>query len=567
MPQIPTIAAPDLTPPPEMSPAIAGKPGAAMAGVADQLASAADFGMQVTDRIKKAQDEGILLDAENKIAGDMEKAHAQLANWTDYTHADEMKQETATALHEKYADQYGNRPDLWRYIQPYLGKELNSYNGVVDVKAAQLTTDFNKTALFGAQLHAENEAATEPTLDGKQRIWAIQDAKTDAMVRNGTMRADEALQAKLLMRSRTIGAEVDKAANPLNAPEVMQAEMDRLKEYEGKGFVDPKELAQMQDHLAVAYDRALDRSDRVDVSKQGDAVLASAKNDPTNKDPETGEFDPIAATKKIDDNPDLPTKVKKYARQELEEEAGATTKIQNDKDQKMLDDLDPKVESGQLTFAELTRRENLAPGQPNWIPRRVADHLLTRSAQIRREDRVESMQERGELRQERLDKSAEIRDQLLTDPGYIADQNELTPYRLKGLSAGDANIVWKSKALNSDPAWKMAVGLMQNSPVYDKNTDQGRAKMSTDLIGFAKTVEQKQLTGQQIVDEMQKQLKSREDTQSHSTIKDLLNNVWQFATKGYASPTTTPSGTAPTRPKGVPANAVWNEEAKQWRLP
>ena len=396
-----------------MSPAQAGKPGQAMAEAAEQFQGVAEYGERETDFLKKAQDEGIMLGAENQIGSDMEKAETQLSSWTDYTHADDLKQQTADALREKYTEQYGNRPDLWRHIEPYLGRQLNSYNGLVDRRSTVLTADYNKAQLFDAQLRTENEAATEPTIDGKERIWAIQDAKTDAMVRNGSIGAQAGEESKKLLRSRTIAAEVDHAANPINAPEIMEAEMERLKQYEGKGYVDPDALEKMQDHLSMAYERALNRSDRVDVSKQGDAVLSGVKNDPTLKDPETREFDHMAAVKKIDDDPNIPTKVKQYARRELEEEAGATQKLENDKDQKMLDELDPHVESGALTFAELTRRENLAPGQPNWIPRRVADHLLTKAAQIQRENRTMDLQARAEMRQEREDKSNDIAQQIL----------------------------------------------------------------------------------------------------------------------------------------------------------
>jgi hypothetical protein len=556
-----------------MNPRIAGSVGNAMAGAAGEMAQVSDLGMQVSERIKKTQDEGILLGAENSIASDMEHYQSGLASWTDYTHADELKQQTADALKEKYVEQYGNRPDLWRYIEPYLGKELNSYNGIVDKKAAQLTASFNKSALFDSQLRTENDAANEPTLDGKERIWSIQDAKTDAMVKNGSIWPEEGEQAKKLLRSRTIAAEVDRAANPLNAPEIMEAEMGRLKEYEGKGYVDSDVLERMQEHLGVAYETALNRSERIDVSKQGDAVLSSLKNDPTLKDPETQEFQHMQAAKRVDDDPNVPTKVKKYVRQELEEEAGATQKLQTDRDQKMLDDLDPHVESGQLTYAELTRRENLAPGQKDWIPRRVADHLLTRAAQIQRENRVVNMQERGLMRQERMDKSAELRDGLLSDPGYLSDQNELTPYRLKGLSSADANIVWKVKNVSGDPAWKMAVSMMQNSPIYDQTTDEGRARLSKDMIGFAKTVENKKLSGQQIVDELQKELHPQEEAQKKENVKSMLDNIWPIARNVFSGGSIPlygmkfPATETPARPQGVPANAVWNEGDKQWQLP
>jgi hypothetical protein len=178
------------------------------------------------------------------------------------------------------------------------------------------------------------------------------------------------------------------------------------------------------------------------------------------------------------------------------------------------------------------------------------------------------------MRQERMDKSAEIRDQLLADTGYISDQNELTPYRLKGLSAGDANIVWKVKDIAGDPGWKQAVITMKNSTVYDQLTDEGRAKFSRDLIQFAHTVENKKLTGSQIPEELQKELHPQEEAQHSQTVKGLLDNLWPVAksvlTRTPINPSELkfpPASSSPQRPKGVPANAVWNGEAHQWQLP
>lgn len=568
MPQVPTITAPELTPPPEMSPGMAGKPGQAMAEAGAQMASAADYGAQVTERIKKAQDEGILLNAENQIAADMEKAHAGLANWTDYTHADELKQQTATSLHEKYSEQYSNRPDLWRHISPYLDRELNSYDGIVDQKAAQLTAHFNKSALDDSMLRAENEAAMEPSIDGKERIWAIQDAKTDVMVQNGTLWADEGEVAKKLLRSRTIAAEVDRAANPLNPPQIMQDEMERLKQYESKGYVDPQTLEQLQYHLSLAYDRAVARSDKIDVSKQGDVVLSSVKNDPTLKDPATREFDAMAAAKKVDDDPSIPTSVKKYVRQELEEEAGATQKLQNDQDQKMLDDLEPKVESGQLTFAELTKRENLAPGQPNWIPRRVADHLLTRAAQIQRENRVENTQQRMLLRQEAAESSAEQMRFLMASPGYLTDESELYRGDNLKLSKADRATVWAAKNIKNVREYQDAYKMMASSSIYPQ-TDEGNAKLARDAATLRRTVDEKHLVGPQIIQAAYDIVHPQEETQNHETVKGLLDSIPAFVRSVVGGQPFTPkvSTAAPTRPKGVPDNAVWNAEARQWQLP
>jgi hypothetical protein len=531
VPQIPQVSAPTLTPPPEMNPSVAGKPGMALANAADQFGQVADYAAQVAGRIKQAQDEGILLNASNNIDADMEKAHAGLANWSPKQEelgqqTDQIKQDTANALREKYADQYGNRPELWRHIEGYLGKELNSYDRNVDVKSAQLTEQYNQSALIVSQRNAVNKAATEPTLDGKEFLWAQQDATTDLMLRNGSITPLDAERAKTMLRSQTIATEVDHAANPLNPPEIMEQEINRLKEYEGKGYVDPKELEQMQDHLATSYERAITRADRIDVSKQGDAVLTAAKNDPTNKDPETREFDHMLAAKKIDDNPDLPTKVKQYARRELEEEAGATQKLQNDKDQKILDSLDPHVESGALTFAEISKRMNLAAGQPDYIPRRVGDHLLSKAAQIQRMNRTEDLQERAMMKQEARDKSSDIASQILSAGVPLVSKSDLTPYIQKGLSQQDANALWSTLDLQKDNGWHDAVRMINASPLYDTTTDEGRAKLAHDTLNFAQTVKNKNLHGAQITQELQNELHPAEEAHKQSTVKGLLDNIW-----------------------------------------
>lgn len=570
MPSIPTEVSPQFSQLPEQNPRIV--PGKALEQTGDQMQQSADYFGQIAGHLQTVQDQGMVLDAENQIAADMEKAHTGLSTWTDFTQSEQLKQTTADNLRQKYSEKYGDKPRIWRHIEPYIGQELNNFDKNVDVKSVQLTTHFNKAALLNSQLRAETDASNEPTVEGKEKVWAQQDAKTDLMVQNGSMFADEAEISKKLLRSRTITAEVDRAANPLNRPEVMESELERLKTYEGKGWVDPETMAQLQEHLGRAFEVATNRSDKVDVEKQGNALMDGYRNLPQLKDPETGEFDPLKAAKFVDDS-DAPTKVKKYVRQEMEEEAGVSNKINNDRDQKQLDDLDPDVETSKLTSRQISQRMSLPREDPNFISRRVGDHLLSKANAIQRENRIENNQNRALARQERMDKSAEIRDQLLSDPAYIADEPELTPYRLKGLSPGDANIVWKSKALNADPGWKMAVGMMQNSPIYDKNTDEGRAKLSHDMLGFAKTVENKKLSGSQITDELQKELHPQEQVVHNQTVKTLLDNIWPIAKNVmFGAPldlkiAPVPKGQAPERPKGVPAEAVWDEGTKRWNLP
>jgi len=528
--EIPTVVAPTLTPPPEMNPRIAGSPGNAIAGMGEEISSMADMALQASERIKKAQDDVIMLSAQNSIDADMGQAHAGLANWAPPVEqlgqqTDQLKQDTATALREKYDEKYGNRPDLMRYIAPYIAKELNSYNGKVDVKAADLTAQYSQVALTDADQRTVNAAATEPTIDGKEYLWRTQDALIDQMVHNGTIWPVQGEQAKQHLRAQTIATEVERASNPLNRPEIMQEEIDRLKEYEGKGYVQPEELARMQAHMGESLKVAQNRFDEKDVSKQGDALLASLKNDPTLKDPETQEFDHLGAVKRVDDNPNIPTKIKKYAREELEQEAGATQKLQNDKDQKMLDSLDPHVESGALTFAELTRRENLAPSEKDWIPRRVADHLLIRAAQIQRENRVQNTQERMALRQQTDYESAQLLRSLSSTPGYLQDKSELYQGDAAKLTKGDRDQLWAEKNIAGKPEYKDAIAMMNDSGLYPRTPD-GDRKFADDKAMLRARVDAGKLTGAQVLEEAKRIINPQMEQQNKETVKDMLDNLW-----------------------------------------
>ncbi len=533
MPEIPQAVAPTLTPPPEMNPPIAGRPGAAMADAAEQMGSVAEMGFHVAEKIKKAQDEGILLGAENQIGADIEKAQSGLANWTDYTHADQLKQDTATALQEKYAEQYGNRPDLWRHIEPYLVRQTNEFNGLVDKKAAQLTADYNESALIVSNNKTISDAANEPTLEGKQLHWAIGDAKITAMVQNHSISAVEGVNESQRIRTDTIETEVERAANPLNAPEIMEAEMTRLKEYEGKGIVKPDRLERMTDLLAKAYETALARSDRIDTSKIGDAVISSDAKDPTLKDQSTGEIDYLQAAKRVDDNPDLSTKVKKYVREEYEQRDALQKRIVAERNQKIFNSLDDRIgntdaKGGALTPSEVKQRRELPPSDPKWIPQEVADHALKGLKQYEKETRATNAQERMMMRQETDYESAQVMRQMISTPGYIQSESELYTGDAAKLTKSDRTQVWASKNIKGAKEYEDAHKMMSASPIYP-NTDEGNAKFSRDTLLLRQRVEANHLVGSQILDEAQKIMKPQEEVQHKEDVKGLLDNLWVVA--------------------------------------
>ena len=88
--------------------------------------------------------------------------------------------------------------------------------------------------------------------------------------------------------------------------------------------------------------------------------------------------------------------------------------------------------------------------------------------------------------------------------------------------------------------------MINASPLYDQSTDEGRAKLAHDTLQFARTVQNKKLTGSQITDELQKELHPQEEKQKNQTVKTMLDNIWPIA-KGLFT------GTPPTDLK-VPAS-------------
>lgn len=503
MAQIPTVVSPAEVSIPQINPSAAGAPGRALSDIGQTLEASMSFGEQVASALRKQQDEGILLDAENKISADMEKYDTALSAWTDYTNADQLKQNTADELRERYAEMYGNRPDLWQYIEPYLGRELNAYNRTVDAKTIDLTSHFNAAALTDSNLRAIQQAAVEPTLDGKEKIWAEQDAKIDMMVRNGTIWADQGEAQKKTNRARTIATEVDHATNPLNSPEVMEAEMQRLKDYEGKDYVDAQTMAALQDRLGHAYETAVNRQNTHDVLGKvnmaaGQLATMYGKDFAAQM---TALSDPnIQKTLGLVDkngNPDA--RAIDETRAYLKGQDAAQKEAEGDRDQKLLDHLTPDVLSGKLTETEIKRRANLPEGSKDWIPARVADHLRTQAVQISRENRIENTQERALAKQEAADRSLEVVAQLGSQDGYLTKDD--IPALLEqnpGLKYSDALHVVEMRSFASDPFFQSALdqfkqlannGVLTQSDVGNANialliAAQAGTK-GNDLIKFA----------------------------------------------------------------------------------
>ena len=541
MPQIPTVVAPEDVASPRMSPEIAGEPGMALARTGEALTRTADYGLQVEEHVRAAQEHLALLTAGNQITAAFNTYQEKLARSGDPDSLPDPE-----AWKEGLKSQLGSDP---KYADPRVARALEVHIDAVGEGARHLTSmrqltlqrqqEVGQLGELKQTVAFEMAEASDPDMRGLAR-GRYETAVTDA-VRHGWVTPKEAETELRTLDSTAEDVEIVNAINKDN-PSGIQAMIEKTQNHpELFRHLNPARFAELKKTLRSAYDVAENRHRERDIAGKGDPLIERYKNDVTLRDPETKEFDPLAAAKKLDDDSSIPTDVKKYVRTELEQQAAVSAKVQNSQFSKLLDHLDPQVESGALTFRELTRRENLAPGTPDWIPRRVADALLSKAASIERENRalatqarVTASQERSIAaedrrlaRQERLDKSLDIRDELLGQPGHLLTREELAPYRLKGLSAGDANIVWQTKNIRGDPAWASAVQIIQKSPAFDLTTTDGRTEQSKFLTGFASRVESNHLTGEQITDELTKTLKPLEDERNKSTIRRLLDWVHQ----------------------------------------
>jgi hypothetical protein len=522
MAQVPTITAPTLTPPPEINPRIAGQPGQVMAGAAEQLGELAEYGERETSLLKKAQDEGIVLAAQNHIVADRQNAETQLEKWTDYTHSDQLKQQTADTLMDKYAEQYGNRPDLWRVIQPYLGQELNHFNAVVDRRANVLTTDFNQAALFDSVNMGIQEAAVIPSLAGQQLVWVNKSAQIDAMHRNGSISALEAEKEKERLVTGTIEAKVAIASNQNNSPETMQAAINQLDEYEGKDYVPEVRLSELRDKLVKAKDVAVARSGKNETLQKVDTYIMGAEKDPTNIDSGTQHPDYTKIAQKAEDDPSLSPEERRGIREEAEHREALQNKSVTDRNHKQYEQWSPHVEDTKhpLTRTQIDHMEQIPDhNSEQWIAPEVANQLRRDVRQFMREQKADGLA----ARQETAYKSAETLREAELEPGYFISESEVFK-AYPGLSKADAKTLFVSKNINGAKEIQDAYKMMNASPIYPM-TDAGNAKLAADKEALRETVDGKKLTGQQVIDEAERMIKPQEEAQKQQKVKLLLDNV------------------------------------------
>jgi hypothetical protein len=128
--------------------------------------------------------------------------------------------------------------------------------------------------------------------------------------------------------------------------------------------IDPYRFAQFKERLRAAYDVAVNRSNKRTVEQEGDRLLAGYRSDGSLRDVESKEFDPLAAIKRLDDEPDVPTEVKKYVRSELDAEAADRKRFADEKSDKAEKEISGAVGDHKFLEArQLLRQHKTALGK------------------------------------------------------------------------------------------------------------------------------------------------------------------------------------------------------------
>lgn len=205
-----------------MNPRLAGMPGQALERAGEQVSQAAGAEVQLADRMQRAQDSVLLLDAENKIQADIEQADSGLSTWTDFTKADDLKQSMAKSLTDKYSEQFSKDPRLWRYVEPYIGRELNQFNARVDVKRAKLISDYGDAALSESLARDSHMVSNATSIEERQKYEQHAMGQIQALEDAGTMTHVQAQAARSSFFKTNEQSQITRLTRSMNPDDVMK---------------------------------------------------------------------------------------------------------------------------------------------------------------------------------------------------------------------------------------------------------------------------------------------------------------------------------------------------------
>ena len=534
MPEIPTITAPTLTPPPEMNPRIAGEPGRAMANAAEQMGSVAEMGFHVAEKLQEAQETVDVKMGEVGIDKLEADAHAAIGKAT----TPEQMQDIQRGFEEQAQEAVNSQknPKVSRALQFYGAHKSIGIQDLATVRQAKVTTENDLAAndMLGTKYSGDYVLAAAA---GGDTTMAENDEKIllASSVKHGTMTQEkaDAHYDKWLKASKmdTIGA---LANSP--KPADRQAVIAQLKSGNGP-LVDGMNLAERNTNLRTA-----EKIDNELTEMAGAQNLNSVLNnmhDAFGKFPYTnnGKGDYEARENAVDDGDFLksigavdsngkPDRVMgEKLQQEVTRQRAEWEKEQSDKDQNIIAKHIPNVMK--MSEAQVT-----ALGSEGLSPRGISALEMERKRQIA-EIRSSNLQERALTRQKAAEDSYELVARLGSQPGYLT-KNDI-PDLMKNnpkMKYSDALHVVEMRSAQSDPNFQSAMKIFEDAANQGVMTlsDVGEANIA--MLKRAK----EGVTGTDL-------MKFASETVRPHVEKDIKNRLDQIVYPQLAMPTAAP-GTA-----------------------
>lgn len=537
MPEIPQAVAPTLTPPPEVNPRIAGRPGEAMENAAEQMGSVAEMGFHVAQKMQEAQETVDVKQGEIAIDAIEAQAHGAMGKAT----TPEQMQDIQRSFEEQAQEAVNSQknPKVSRALQFYGANKSLAIHDLATVQQAKVTTandlaanDTLGTKYSGDYVLAAAAGGDTTMSENDERILLA------SSVKHGTMTQEQAdaHYDKWLKASKmdTIGA---LANSP--KPEDRKQVIAQLKSGNGP-LVDGMNLAERNTTLTAA-----EQKDRELTEMAGAQNLNSVLNnmhDAFGKFPYTnnGKGDYEARENAVDngdflksigavDSNGKPDRVMgEKLQQEVTRQRAEWEKEQGDKDQGIIAKYVPNV-------MKMSESQVTALGKEGLSPRGISALEMERKRQIA-DIRSRDLQERVLARQEATEDSYELVARLGSQPGYLT-KNDI-PDLMKSnpkMKYSDALHVVEMRSAQSDPNFQSAMKIFEDAANQGVITlsDVGEANIA--MLKRAK----EGVTGTDL-------MKFASETVRPHVEKDIKNRLDQIVYPQLATPT----AAAPTEQPG-----------------
>jgi hypothetical protein len=529
--EVPTVTAPRLVPPPEISPQIAAEPGETLAHLGQEFGAVADYGVEVAGRIRRAQADLALAKAKNEIEAAYNKFQETLSQSGDPDNLPNPQ-----TFIDNLKNSYEGKP---KYADPMVKRALDLHVDAVGEDARHLTLMRQLSLQRGqfieqltlAQENAAFKMANDTTPEDYARDRGDFEHLALAGESSGWITAKE---HALYMRRLDAAAQDHRITNAIISqnPSQIQTMIDETTQHpEHFKELEEKRFQELRAHLNVAFREAKRLKDEDDVRAQGDPILVKDSNDVTLKDPRTGRTDWRQAIERLDQDNTIPEKVKDYVRPRLRARAEDQRAALTTANREVITHFKFLAETGSLNSQQIQAIEQqIESGQ---IEEDVGLAIVQADDQIKRQKLMLTMDQRRFEREQREVRSADLAQKILMDAhgGYIPEE-ELQKYA-GDLTHADYNFLAKTTSIKSDPAWRQAVAIVQTSPTFgDLTIDANKIEMSKFLQTLERTVEANHLTGEGITDELSKELKARADRVNQSFISQWFDRIWsrRFAT-------------------------------------